>query len=333
MVSDMMAHNTFWLGKKVLITGINGFIGSHLAKTLYAHGAVIEGASRHPEKTPFLDHYFPAHPFTVHPLELRRAESVQALVKKQTYDVIFHLASQSDTWKSTQMPVETFESNVNGTLSLLDALRVQGTNTPLILAGSVRAFEPLSSTKTDVMAPLHPYDASKFCTQVIARSYFHAYGMPGAIAQNTNIFGPNDTNFSRLIPIMMRDLFLKKKIVLKGNGKIKRDFLYVDDAVRGMISLAENCTRKEVNGKAVTFASGRLSTIQEISEMVKESFSFPVSVDFDGKPFEDRDHPVLDISVAHELLGWEPQFTLEKGIRETVSWYEKYFATNGGIQK
>lgn len=328
-----MTRNTFWSGKKVLITGINGFIGSHLAKTLHAQGANIEGASRHPASTPILDRYFPTHPFVIHPLELRRAESVQALVKNQTYDTIFHLASQSDTWKSTQMPVETFESNVNGTLSLLDALRVKGANTPLILAGSVRAFEPLSSTKTDVMAPLHPYDASKFCTQVIARSYFNAYGMPGAIAQNTNIFGPNDTNFNRLIPIMMRDLFTKKKIVLKGNGKIKRDFLYVDDAVRGMVLLAENCARKDVNGKAITFASGRLSTIQQIAELVKSAFSFPVEIDFDGKPFEDRDHPVLDIRTAHELLGWAPDFTLEKGVHETVSWYEKYFATNGGIQQ
>jgi nucleoside-diphosphate-sugar epimerase len=66
--------------------------------------------------------------------------------------------------------------------------------------------------------------------------------------------------------------------------------------------------------------------------MVKGAFSFPVSVDFDGKPFEDRDHPVLDISAARELLGWTPTFTLEKGIHETVLWYEKYFATTGGIQ-
>lgn len=328
-----MQRGNYWDGKKILITGINGFIGSHVARVLKEKGAIIEGASRNPQHTPYLDRIFPSRPFVVHSLELRNAESVRALVKSNDYDIIFHLASQSDTWKSTQIPVETFESNVNGTLFLLDALRVKGTNTPLILAGSVRAFEPLSSNQTDVMAPLHPYDASKFCTQVIARSYFHAYGMPGAIAQNTNIYGPNDTNFNRLIPIMMKTLFAKKKIVLKGDGKIKRDFLYVDDAVCGMILLAENCERKDINGKAVTFASGKLSSIRQIAEIVRDSFSFPTIIDFDNHPFEDRDHPILDNSVARELLGWSPAFSLEKGLGETVPWYEDYFSKNGGIKK
>lgn len=328
-----MAAEFDWIGKKVLITGINGFIGSHLARALHEKGAVIEGASRTPNATPYLDNLFPARPFVIHPLELRRKESAAGLLNENTYDVIFHLASQSDTWRSTQIPVETFESNVNGTLYLLEALRANGANTPIILAGSVRAFEPLSSAKTDVLAPLHPYDASKFCTQVIARSYFHAYGMPGAIAQNTNIYGPNDTNFRRLIPIIMKELFTQKKIILKGDGKIMRDFLYVDDAVRGMVLLAENCTQKNVNGKSITFATGKLSSIHEIVQLVQRTFPFSVSVNFDGKPFEDRDHAVLDIRAAKELLNWVPEFSIEKGLRETLPWYEHYFSTRGGIQK
>ncbi len=328
-----MALKKTWQGKKVLITGINGFVGSHLAQMLHAKGAVIEGTSRNPASTPYLNRMFPDQSFIIHPLELRRKESVQALLKNNTFDTIFHLASQSDTWKSTQIPVETFESNVNGTLFLLDALRLNGEQTALIAVGSVRAFEPLTSVKTDVMAPLHPYDASKFCTQVIALSYFHAYGLRGAIAQNTNIYGPNDTNFNRLIPILMKELFTKKKIMLKGDGKIKRDFLYVNDAVRGMISLAENCHRKDVGGKSITFASGMLSTIQEITRIVKNEFPLPIDIQFDNQPFEDRDHPELNIHSAHELLGWSPEYSLEKGIRETIPWYQNYFSETGGIQK
>jgi len=323
-------RTTNWSGKRVLITGINGFIGSHLANELLQQGAIIEGASRSPKNTPYLDRLFPGKTIKVHPLELRSRESVQQLVNTHAFDFIFHLASQSDTWKSIQIPVETFESNVNGTLFLLDALRAKKEQTPLILAGSVRAFEPLSSNKTDVMAPLHPYDASKFCTQVIARSYFHAYGMNGAIAQNTNIYGPNDTNFNRLIPIMMKELFTKKTITLKGDGKIKRDFLYVQDAVNGMIRLAENCHSKSVNGKAVTFASGNLSTIRQIAEIVQKTMPFPTQISFDNRPFDDRDHPVLDIRSTQELLGWSPNYSLEKGLRETVPWYHEYFLPKGG---
>jgi nucleoside-diphosphate-sugar epimerase len=129
---------------------------------------------------------------------------------------------------------------------------------------------------------------------------------------------------------MMKELFTKKNILLKGDGNIKRDFLFVRDAINGMIRLAENCTSRSVNGKAITFASGNLSSIRQIAEIVQRTIPFATQVSFDNRPFDDRDHPLLDIRSANELLGWSPQYSLEKGMRETVPWYHHYFLPQGG---
>lgn len=332
----MIEHSEFWNKRKVLITGINGFIGSHLARELVAHGAVVEGTSRNPNKTVYLDAFFPKKNIRVHPIDLRDVSSVSAVVESGSYDLIFHLASQSDTWNSIQIPQETFETNVNGTLYVLESLRRLKKSTPIVIAGSVRAFEPLNTSKVDVMAPLHPYDASKFCMQVMALSYFNAYKLPGAIAQNTNVYGPNDRNFNRLIPRMMKALCTEHTVALKGDGSIQRDFLYVNDAVSGMLRIAERLSLPSVNGKSFTFASGELHSIKEITKGVVSSFSDDVEVTFDGKPFEDRDHPHLDTRETQRVLNWKPVYSLESGLRETTSWYENYFktiSTQGGMKK
>lgn len=318
-----MGHFT---GKKILITGINGFIGSHLAHALVEEHAIVEGTSRNPAETPRLTQLLRDQKIPIHRLEFREKRNfISSLLEKGEYDTIFHLASQSDTWNSTQKPLETFETNVNGTLQLLETLRQIRSNTPIVIAGSVRAFEPLNSSKVDVMAPLHPYDASKFCMQIMALSYFNAYSIPGAIAQNTNVFGPNDTNYNRLIPKIMKTLFNDEKIVLKGNGQIKRDFLYVKDAVRGMLSAAENLSHPHARGKSFTFASGKRSSIREIAETIKKLLPKKADISFDNQPFEDRDHPQIDISPTTSLLGWKPLYSLEQGLKETIEWYDAYY--------
>lgn len=321
---------SFFAGKKILITGINGFMGSHLAYALHERGARVQGTSRTPEHTPYLNAFFPTGTIPVHALNLRDPKSVERLLAGNEYDCIFHLASQSDSWNSTTIPLETFETNVNGTLYLLDALRRAKRKTPLVIAGSVRAFEPLTGAKVDVMAPLHPYDASKFCMQVVALSYFHAYGLPGAIAQNTNVYGPNDRNFNRLIPRVMRGLCTDGKIALKGDGRISRDFLYVKDAVNGMLAIAERLPQSSVSGKSFTFASGNLHSIREITQRIAPIFP-SAKIEFDGKSFEDRDHPVLDATETQRVLDWKPVVSLENGLKETADWYRDYFSKKGGM--
>lgn len=322
--------SSFFLGKKVLITGINGFVGSHLAHTLAQYGANVEGTSRNPRETNYLNAFFEKNKIQVHQMDLRSHEEVKRVLS-QPFDLIFHLASQSDTWNSIHIPRETFETNVNGTLHLLEVLRQQKKAPPIIIAGSVRAFEQPDGSSVE-MAPLHPYDASKLCMQVMALSYFNAYKIRGAIAQNTNVFGPNDLNFRRLIPCILKDVCTQKKALLKGDGSIRRDFLYVKDAVDGLLVLAERVDSHDVNGKCFTFASGDVHTIQDVARVVEKVFPEKVSISFDGKHFEDRDLSKLDLKETQRVLGWVPHFTLENGLRETAVWYRDYFNhLDGGL--
>ena len=321
---------SFFSGKKILITGINGFVGSHLAETLIQHGATVEGTSRNPTETNYLNAFFEKNKIQVQQMDLRSSDDVNRVVSRP-FDLIFHLASQSDTWNSIQIPRETFETNVNGTLHLLEVLRQQKNAPPIIIAGSVRAFEQTNGSSVEMVA-LHPYDASKLCMQIMALSYFNAYKIRGAIAQNTNVFGPNDLNFRRLIPRMMKDVCTQKKALLKGDGSIRRDFLYVKDAVNGLLVLAQRVDSREVNGKCFTFASGNVHTIRDVALAVEKAFPEKVAISFDGKPFEDRDLSKLDLKETQRVLGWVPQYTLEKGLRETAEWYCNYFKhSDGGL--
>jgi len=310
-------------GKKILITGINGFVGSHLAAALHELGAHIEGTSRTPSDTKYLDAFFEKNKFLIHAMDLRKRNEVDTVLSRP-YDLIFHLASQSDTWNSVQIPQETFETNVNGTLHILENVRHQKKKPSIIIAGSVRAFEPPSGTSVEVI-PLHPYDASKLCMQVMALSYFNAYNLNGAIAQNTNVFGPNDLNYRRLIPRVMKDVCAGDTVLLKGDGTIRRDFLYVKDAVNGLILLAQKVNSPDVNGKSFTFASGKVYSIREVAETIEKIYPDKVAIAFDEKPFEDRDLSRLDAGETQRVLGWKPEYSLENGLRETIKWYRQYF--------
>lgn len=313
-------------GKKILITGINGFLGSHLSASLQHQGAHVEGISRNPMNARYLQSFPAARPKALHELDLRDYSAVNEFLRAHSYDVVFHLASQADTWKSSQLPLETFETNMLGTLHLMESLRVHQKNTPVILSGSVRAFEYTNAITRGAPPSMHLYDASKFGMEMVASSYFHTYGMPGAIAQNTNMYGPNDLNFNRLIPKIMQGICLHGYASLRGNGQVKRDFMFVGDAVQGMESLAARVREKGINGNSFTFASGGLCSIREVAEKLSQITNHHARIEFDNIPLvNDRDQSAFAIDATTDLLGWKPLTALDDGLKKTLAWYRNYF--------
>ncbi|MDP2666549.1 MAG: GDP-mannose 4,6-dehydratase [Candidatus Diapherotrites archaeon] len=315
-------------GEKVLVTGITGFIGGHLARSLIERGARVHGISRRTDAPNLTSSIRKA--IEIHPLDIRDGNGIARLLREEEYSYVFHLASQADTWQSIQQPYDTIQTNVMGTLNLLEAIRLAPHPPISVFAGSVRVFHfSTHGGKANYSEALHPYDASKVAAEVIVASYLHAYSLPGAVARNTNTYGGNDLNFSRLVPRIMKGIFTEKKIVLRGDGKVRRDFMYVEDAVEGMLALALRAPH--LKRMEYTFASGENVSVGDIVE--KALALLPrndITIEWQTEqPLQDRDQVTCDISVTQKELGWRPTHSLTEGLKRTLQWYENHFAHGG----
>ena len=313
--------------RRVLVTGINGFVGSHLARTLLDKGFDVHGVSRRPGQTPYLKGIPGLERVHLHAGDVLDAGFLQELLDQHEFEGVFHLASQSDTWKSAQHPTETWDVNVNGTLNVLETLRTRKVDAKIILMSSVRVFQnnPARPGEPEIIK-LHPYDASKWSAEMLAASYFHTYGMKGAVARSTNVYGPNDYNFARLIPRILKGVFVDQKIQLRGDGQLKRDFLHVKDVVNGLLAMYEQLPTPHVNGKSLTLATGKSHSIREMVNIIEEASGKKTPVEWDEtNPMHERDQPVIDVRETEKVLNWKATMDIHAGLRDTVKWYQDYF--------
>lgn len=313
----------FWKGRAVLVTGASGFIGRWLLTELVSLGAepvalTLSGTAP--------DLMQPGCSGKVKSAEcdIRLLQPLKKTVKRVHPDICFHLASKSEVSSASQSPVETFESNVAGTWNVLEALRAADCCSAAVVASSVRAYGNQEGIMTEESRLLgtKPYDASKACADVIARSYCSNYSLPVSVARSVNTFGGGDLILSRLVPLCAVSLARRMPPKLRGNGLAKRDFIYVKDSVRAYLSLARGTHSKKAAGQAVNFGSGRTISIAElVSKMVSISGA-DLSPKFDGCQLEGEPHERgVSIAKARELLGWKPLYALEQGLAETMRWY------------
>ncbi|MFH0970339.1 MAG: NAD(P)-dependent oxidoreductase [Candidatus Diapherotrites archaeon] len=313
--------------RNVLVTGINGFIGSHLARTLLDKGFEVHGISRTPGQTPYLKGIPGLDRVPLHAGDILDAGFLTDLFAGNEFEGVFHLASQSDTWKSTQHSTETWDVNVNGTLNLMETLRKQKKDTQVLIMSSVRVFQsPSSNHGNPELIQLHPYDASKWAAEVLSASYFHTYGINGTIARSTNVYGSNDYNFSRLIPRIMKGVFVDQKVQLRGDGQLKRDFMHISDTVSGLLAMYEKIPSSQVKGKSLTLATGKSYSIREMVDIIQEESGKNIPVEWEEThSMHERDHPVIDTRVTEEVLNWKARMDIHEGLHDTEKWYQDYF--------
>lgn len=318
-------NSTFagWPGRRVLVSGCRGFLGSWLVRLLRDRGACVIGMS---DSSSVASAPCPVSDIPV-TAELRDMESLIALLRDHKPDVVFHLAAKSLPSVARHQPHVTFEVNARGTWNLLEAIRTVAPTTRLVLVSTDSVYgenDGTPFTEDMSMAPDFPYEASKACAEIAARCYARTFGLSVAFARFCNIYGPGDTNMERLVAGTVEAVLGGEPPRLRGDGSSIRNYLYVEDATHALLSVAQALDEGESSGEAFNFCD---ETPVSSAELARRIVAMAGRTDLEvvlgsGTPGE--------ISIkrasaerARRLLGWLPTVSLDEGLRRTIAWHRE----------
>jgi len=325
-VEDLV--KSFWLDRTVMVTGASGFLGGWLVKRLLGAGADLV--------CPVRD-WVPGSQLISEKLTERvnlvRGDIIdQGLMERilGEYEVrtVFHLAAQTIVTIANRNPVSTFESNIRGTWSLLEACRRSPGIEQVVIASSDKAYGDQDSLPYNEDLPLkgiYPYDVSKACSDLLAQSYAKTSGLPAVITRCGNFFGGGDLNWNRIVPGTIRSVLRGQRPVIRSDGQYIRDYFYIEDGAAAYMLLAEKLAEKpELAGGAFNFSNEIQMTVLELVEKILAVINSDLEPDVRDEVSHEIRHQYLSAGKARRLLGWEPLFGLEEALQRTVKWYREH---------
>lgn len=328
MAGDPIARDTaFWRSRNVAVTGATGFLGSHLTDLLVERGADVVVLVRDDVPvSPISDRWWDRVSV------VRGGCEDQAVVERLLgeYEIrsLFHLAAQSQVGAANRNPVATFDSNVAGTWSVLEAARRSPLIEQVVTASSDKAYgEQPSLPYTEEMPLLaaHPYDVSKACADMLSRTYHRTYDLPVTVTRCGNFFGPGDRNWERLVPGTIRSLLAGERPVIRSDGTMVRDYLYVVDGALAYLRLAEAMAADpELHGEAFNFSTETPLTVLELVELLQKAAGTDLEPDVRAETSNEIASQYLSAAKARDVLGWRPSHTVDGALAETVEWYRDH---------
>jgi dTDP-glucose 4,6-dehydratase len=314
-----------WTGKRVLVTGAGGFIGSHLVETLAREGARVRAFVRYNSRGDAgLLRQLPQEiraELDVVAGDLRDPQAVDKAVAE--CDVVFHLGAIISIPYSYVHPYETAETNFMGTLNVLLASQTHAVER-LIHTSTSEVYGTAQQVPMDENHRLQgqsPYSASKIGADKMAESFYRAYDLPVVTVRPFNTFGPRQSARA-VIPTIITQALTGNTIRL-GSLETRRDFTYVSDTVAGFLLAA---TAPDAVGGEFNLGTGEDVSIGELANMVIEMTGRPIKIKTDTSRIRPEKSEVMrllsDNALARECLGWEPRFSLEAGIVDTIGWIE-----------
>lgn len=302
--------------KKVLVTGGAGFIGSHLVNKLLQKNyyvIVVDDLSSGKKKN--INKKVKFYKTDV------RSKKVLEIFKKEKPQIVFHLAAKPIVQEVYKKPFEAIEVNVMGTVNILEACRKQGNLEKIVVVSSDKAYGKSKELPYKETSPLkgdHPYDVSKSAADLIAQAYFSTYGLPIVITRFSNVFGPGDYNLSRIIPGVLQAILGNKEFLIRSDGKMIREYTYVDDIAYGCISLIE--TKEDILGAAFNFGSKNIFSVTDVVGKIDKALGTKTNFKILNIAKNEIPEQYLDWSKANKILGWESKTIFEDGIKETYNW-------------
>src|SRR5690349_19772385 len=252
-------NRQFWLDRPTYVTGGTGLVGSWLVKRLMEAGADVVCLIRDwvPQSEMIRKGWIESVKVVRGDISDRALQ--ERVLGEYEIDTVIHLAAQTIVCIANRNPVSTFESNIAGTWTLLEACRRSPAVRQIVVASSDKAYADQETLPYDERTPLqgrHPYDVSKSCADLIAHAYAATYGLPVAITRCGNFFGGGDLNWNRLVPGTIRSIIRGQPPIIRSNGRFVRDYFYVEDGAAAYMLLAEQMAgRPDLRGQAFNFAN------------------------------------------------------------------------------
>jgi CDP-glucose 4,6-dehydratase len=314
------------------VTGAQGFVGSWLTERLLDEGAKVVTLLRDVEPDARFNADGLAERCVLVRADLADYEGLTRTLNEHDIRAVFHLAAQTIVGTANRSPFSTFETNIRGTYTLLEACRGIGVlGNPIeriVVASSDKAYgshEQLPYKEDFPLQPVYPYDVSKAATDMIARSYAVTYGMPIAVTRLANVYGGGDPNSSRIVPDAIASLQDGKQPVIRSDGSPERDFLYIEDAVDAYLTIAESLDDRANWGRAWNAGTGTPVSVRDLVERLIRTAGADVEPDIQGEgtPHGEIDRQFLDSEAIKEELGWQPRWSLDDGLAATWRWYSE----------
>jgi len=313
-----------WVDKNVLITGVNGFIGSALARFLEDAGANVVGLSHRTDRRGYnID--------LVEFADVRDVNAMRRIIATNEIEHVFHLAASSIVRSSARDPFGTYDVNVMGTVSVLEACRQVGESVrSIVIASSDKAYggNALPYIESTPLLASNTYDVSKACADMIARSYASNYDMPVVVTRASNVYGPGDPNASRLIPnTVIRLLRGERPILYSDTARMVREFIHIDDVVSAYELISKHTMDIDLRGHAVNIGGNGPVNVQDVVEMIRDVMklsddksTLPIIVERESSFREIREQ-CIDAGRL-ERMGWKRSVSLRDGLTSVVRFYE-----------
>ena len=309
----------------VLVTGADGFIGSHLTEILCKRGYIVKALAHYNSFNSWgwLDEVTSINYVQIITGDITDPFFCQEILKDVS--IVFNLAALIAVPYSYKMPLSYLKTNIEGTLNICQAAR-QNNNVRVIQTSSSEVYGSAQYIPMDEKHPKRPqspYAASKVGSDAIAMSYYFSYGLPVTIARPFNTYGPRQSSRA-VIPSIITQIANYKKKIRVGNLNPLRDFNYVSDICNGLINLSE-CA--ETIGKEINICSNSETSIEEIFNMIRGIMKSEAIPEIDDQLLRPDLSEVLrlkgDNTLIKEFTGWEPKVSLSEGLKRTCEWYKK----------
>lgn len=310
------------MGVKILVTGGSGFVGLNLIKHL------IKDSSKEIysiDKKLFPDNVFEINDkFEYLNIDLSDSK-LKDIVRDINPHIIFNLAAESQVLRSAENPLETYKSNIFGTLNLFESVRLANINPKIIHASTDKVYgisNELPYKESHKLHSLFTYDISKISSDLIAQNYKEIYGHDIVIFRSSNIYGPYDFNFDRIIPHIIKQLLEKKQPIFRSDGKFLREYLFVDDLVKYLINLTEN----KSNHYIFNLGSEEVLNVMQVFKIISKFLDSDLDPIVKNENLNEIPEQKIDATRFFNTFEVKNNPTkFESGIKSTILWYKKYY--------
>ncbi len=328
-------NSRFWKNKKVFITGHTGFKGSWLCLVLKSLGANVTGYSLKPFNRKNLFNEAKIEKFINKSIigDVRDRSKLYSSIKNSKASIIFHLAAQALVRKSYKSPIETIETNVNGTLNILNAIKNVKSIKSVVLITSDKVYDVRKNKvfkESDLLGGADPYSASKVCCETIFYSYLNSFFTKDrrkilSTARAGNVIGGGDYSEDRLIPDIVKSVEKNRNIIIRNPSSV-RPWQHVLEPLSGYLNLAEKLFNKKLNTTNQSWNFGpdlkNCKTVFYIAKKFSNAYKAKIKIKKENKRNLKKETGLLRLNnnKAKKLLNWRPKWSLDKSIEKIIDW-------------